>query len=273
MTAIACTQPGCTGTIEDGYCTVCGLAPTTAAPVAAAPVTAAPVAAAPAGAVPVRAAPVSAGMASAAGARFAAGAPAASAPAYAPSPSGPPVRSGSASLTGSTAGSSAPTLTSSGPSGSRRGSRSSGGRRTTRGGLGAGLVEVPPVPARDPSTAVLANPEVPESRRYCGNEKCGQPVGRGRDGRPGLVEGFCRNCGTPFSFRPKLEPGELVAGQYEVLGCLAHGGLGWIYLAKDRHVSDRWVVLKGLLNTGDPTPWRPRLPSSTSSPRSSTPTS
>ena len=34
-------------------------------------------------------------------------------------------------------------------------------------------------------------------------------------------------------------------------GCLAHGGLGWIYLAKDKNVSDRWVVLKGLLNTGD----------------------
>ena len=46
-------------------------------------------------------------------------------------------------------------------------------------------------------------------------------------------------------------PGDLVAGQYEVLGCLAHGGLGWIYLAKDHNVSDRWVVLKGLLNTGD----------------------
>ena len=36
-----------------------------------------------------------------------------------------------------------------------------------------------------------------------------------------------------------------------MLGCLAHGGLGWIYLARDRNVSDRWVVLKGLLNTGD----------------------
>jgi serine/threonine-protein kinase PknG len=42
-----------------------------------------------------------------------------------------------------------------------------------------------------------------------------------------------------------------VAGQYEVLGCLAFGGLGWIYLARDHNVSDRWVVLKGLLNTGD----------------------
>jgi serine/threonine-protein kinase PknG len=110
-------------------------------------------------------------------------------------------------------------------------------------------VEVPPVPYRDPATAVLANPQVPESRRYCGN--CDQPVGRGRDGRPGLVEGFCRNCGVRFSFRPKLERGDVVGGQYEVLGCLAHGGLGWIYLAKDHNVSDRWVVLKGLLNTGD----------------------
>jgi serine/threonine-protein kinase PknG len=43
----------------------------------------------------------------------------------------------------------------------------------------------------------------------------------------------------------------MVAGQYEVLGCLAHGGLGWIYLAMDHNLGKRWVVLKGLLNTGD----------------------
>jgi serine/threonine-protein kinase PknG len=96
---------------------------------------------------------------------------------------------------------------------------------------------------------VLADPRVPENKRFCSG--CDQPVGRDRDGRPGTTEGFCRNCGARFSFSPKLEPGELVAGQYEVLGCLAHGGLGWIYLARDRNVSDRWVVLKGLLNTGD----------------------
>ena len=105
------------------------------------------------------------------------------------------------------------------------------------------------MPYRDPASAVLANPQVPESRRFCSN--CEQPVGRGLAGRAGMTEGFCRNCGTRFSFSPKLAPGELVAGQYEVLGCLAFGGLGWIYLARDRNVSDRWVVLKGLLNTGD----------------------
>ena len=43
----------------------------------------------------------------------------------------------------------------------------------------------------------------------------------------------------------------MVHGQYEIAGCLAHGGLGWVYLAVDRAVSDRWVVLKGLLDTGD----------------------
>lgn len=95
----------------------------------------------------------------------------------------------------------------------------------------------------------MAAPEVGESKRYCGN--CGNPVGRGAGGEPGSPEGTCANCGTPFSFSPKLFAGDLVGGQYEVLGCLAHGGLGWIYLAKDRNVSDRWVVLKGLIDTGD----------------------
>jgi len=121
-----------------------------------------------------------------------------------------------------------------------------GGRREAAG-RGAG--GDPPVPYRDPASAILADPQVPESRRFCAS--CEQPVGRGEDGRAGLTEGFCRNCGTRFSFSPKLEPGDLVAGQYEMLGCLAFGGLGWIYLARDRNVSDRWVVLKGLLNTGD----------------------
>jgi serine/threonine-protein kinase PknG len=111
------------------------------------------------------------------------------------------------------------------------------------------LLEIPPIQASDPATAVLTNPEVPERKRFC--SKCGRPVGRRRKGSADRTEGFCPNCGTKFSFQPKLRPGDLLAGQYEVLGCLAHGGLGWIYLAKDRNVSDRWVVLKGLLNSGD----------------------
>ena len=95
----------------------------------------------------------------------------------------------------------------------------------------------------------MADAEVPEDKRFCA--KCGKPVGRSRDDRPGRTAGFCPYCGEPFSFTPKLVKGDLVGGQYEVVGALAHGGLGWIYLAVDRNVSDRWVVLKGLLDTGD----------------------
>lgn len=132
---------------------------------------------------------------------------------------------------------------------SSRSSRSNRTARSARGRLGAGLVSIPQVPYRDPSTAVLSDPQVPERERFCSS--CGTPVGRGRDTTPGRPEGFCRQCGSAYSFTPKLTAGELVSGQYEVLGCLAHGGLGWVYLARDRNVSDRWVVLKGLLDTGD----------------------
>lgn len=129
--------------------------------------------------------------------------------------------------------------------------RSSGSAASGRSRLGAGLVNVPEVPRPNPSTAVLENPEVPERKRFCSRSDCGAPVGRSRGDRPGRTEGFCTKCGHPYSFVPKLRSGDVVRGQYEVLGCLAHGGLGWVYLAVDRAVADRWVVLKGLLDTGD----------------------
>ncbi|MFI9624771.1 tetratricopeptide repeat protein [Streptomyces sp. NPDC052042] len=136
------------------------------------------------------------------------------------------------------------------PSVSVRSSGSSSGV-SGRDRLGAGLVEVPDVPRPDPRTAVMARPEVPERKRFCSRSDCGAPVGRSRGGRPGRTEGFCTTCGHPYSFVPKLDTGDVVHGQYEVVGCLAHGGLGWVYLAVDHAVSDRWVVLKGLLDTGD----------------------
>ncbi|MFJ4684956.1 tetratricopeptide repeat protein [Streptomyces sp. NPDC088789] len=130
-------------------------------------------------------------------------------------------------------------------------SSGSGTGSVSRGRLGAGLVQVPPIPRPDPRAMVLENPEVPERKRFCSRSDCGAPVGRARGERPGRTEGFCTKCGHPYSFVPKLKTGDVVHGQYEVMGCLAHGGLGWVYLAVDRAVSDRWVVLKGLLDTGD----------------------
>jgi serine/threonine-protein kinase PknG len=136
--------------------------------------------------------------------------------------------------------------------------RSGGSRRTVSGrtrtasrrsAIGAGLVDVPPAPAIDPATIVMANPEVAEDKRFCSN--CGAPVGRSKGRQPGRLKGFCPRCRNAFDFVPKLKPGDLVGRQYEVVGCLAHGGLGWIYLARDKAVSDRWSVLKGLLDSGD----------------------
>jgi serine/threonine-protein kinase PknG len=120
--------------------------------------------------------------------------------------------------------------------------------RSGRRRIGDGLVEVPVRADIAPASAILTNPVVAESKRYCGT--CHRPVGRGRGGRPGPTEGVCPHCGAVFSFSPHLDKGEMVAGQYDVQGCIAHGGVGWIYLAIDRNVSDRWVVLKGLLQPG-----------------------
>ncbi|MEU8251174.1 tetratricopeptide repeat protein [Nonomuraea sp. NPDC048916] len=173
----SCRQPGCTGTIDEGFCDLCGHAESAAAPP--------------------------------------------------PDPSSPHTQPVSRPMT----------------------SPVSSGR--SRAGVLAELADLPSVPYRDPKSAVMADPQVAEEKRFCANPACGQPVGRSRQGRPGLPDGFCPHCRTQFSFTPKLGKDELVAGQYRVLGCLAHGGLGWIYLAADENLDGRWVVLKGLLNTAD----------------------
>ena len=115
--------------------------------------------------------------------------------------------------------------------------------------LGGGLVEIPRVPDIDPLEALMPNPVVPESKRFCWN--CGRPVGRSSKDAKAVSEGWCPYCGSPYSFLPQLNPGDVVAGQYEIRGCIAHGGLGWVYLALDRNVNDRPVVLKGLVHSGD----------------------
>lgn len=227
----ACTEPGCTGTYEDGYCNVCGApqAPTAPAPVSPA-------------AGPSATSLLGTGIAGGGGTAR----PTSAAPG--------PARDERSTRTGRTSSSRLATAA----LGSAR--TSAGGSRTTRRvgtsstrlrgqRLGAGLTAVPPVPVRDPLQVVMADPQVPERKRFC--PQCGTPVGRERDGVPGRTQGFCPQCGTGFDFDPRLVAGDVVGGQYEVVGCLAHGGLGWIYLARDQNVSGRWVVLKGLLNAGD----------------------
>ncbi|CAL9523850.1 Serine_threonine-protein kinase PknG [Streptomyces sp. enrichment culture] len=240
----SCRRPGCDGTYEDVgggelYCGTCGLAPVAAAP----------------GPAPLgrgrgpgegAAGSGTAGATAARGSAGSGGSPTSSQSSQSsrPSRSSRSRRSVSGRLSRSLSGRPTSRSVSVRSSGSAAGS-------SARGRLGAGLVEVPPIPRPDPRSMVLEDPEVPERKRFCSRSGCGAPVGRARAGRPGRTEGFCTKCGHPYSFVPKLRGGDVVHGQYEVVGCLAHGGLGWIYLAVDRAVSDRWVVLKGLLDTGD----------------------
>ncbi|MBC7822703.1 MAG: protein kinase [Candidatus Parcubacteria bacterium] len=183
MNGERCTRNHCTGTLEDGYCDVCGLAAiaTSRNPQPSARVTA-------------RSAPVTTGT-------------------------------GSSPLTRASKG-------------SRRTHSTSA--RSTRRQLGAGLISIPELPSTEPEKAILIEAKVPENKRACGN--CNNPLKR--------EKGFCSKCGQKYSFIATLQPGDVIAGQYEVKGAIAYGGLGWIYLGFDKTLS-RYVVLKGLLNSED----------------------
>ncbi len=283
-----CRQPGCTGTIVDGYCDVCGMPPTPSAAASSQADRAATSASvgsrtpdpprrqSAAGSEPgqLRTQPPSQPATRAAGAQTQGaahrpgqrGGPCPQPgcrgtivdgycnvcgnPPDAKPPSPTPQLLGTTLSTTATAAELGTVLMGSalaGPGATRTSVRSDAHRIRTR--IGAGVTTVPPAPPIDPAKAVLSDPVVPETRRNC--PKCGEPVGRGHNGEAGNPEGVCEKCGTAFSFYPAIKPGELIAQQYEVAGAIAYGGMGWIYLARDRNVSDRWVVLKGLLNAAD----------------------
>ncbi|MFF8972781.1 tetratricopeptide repeat protein [Streptomyces sp. NPDC014995] len=114
-----------------------------------------------------------------------------------------------------------------------------------------GLLTLPDVPSPDPSEAASTTASPPTGGRRCGVDNCTGVIGVAYVGGPTLDHGFCPQCGREYSFRPKLRPGDRVGGHYRVLGYLAAGGLGWVYLAEDTRVPDLHVVLKGLINTDD----------------------
>ncbi|MBL7495856.1 protein kinase [Frankia sp. CNm7] len=239
MTVIRCPEND-GGTIEDGYCDVCGLAYVPPA-------------------VPAQAA-VPAGPSAPAPARVPAPAPASAR--RGPNGCADPECGGhvvdgycdtcglSATASLAPAAPAAPGGSTAGSSGSSGGGRTGRRSRPTRTRLGEGLVQVPEMPAPDPTTMLMVDPAVPEGHRYCPNPTCRQPVGRSRGDRPGRVTGFCGVCRTSFDFTPPLKAGD-EAGAYEIVGALAHGGQGWVYLAKDSKVEKRRVVLKGILDSED----------------------
>lgn len=118
-----------------------------------------------------------------------------------------------------------------------------------------GLDLVAGVVARDaaePEQTLMIDPTVPPGRWRC--RRCHEPVGKPHHGQAGLLQGRCSKCATPYSpetYAPRLRAGDLVDGRYEVFGCVGQGGVGWVYAAKDRHLDDRWVALKGLIDSAD----------------------
>lgn len=114
-----------------------------------------------------------------------------------------------------------------------------------------GLLVLPHIPAPAPAEAASTTARPPSRGRRCGVDNCTGVIGVAYGGGPAPDHGYCPRCGTPYSFRPQLRPGDRVGDHYRILGYIAEGGLGWVYLAQDVRVPDHHVVLKGLINTGD----------------------
>ncbi|MEU2062645.1 tetratricopeptide repeat protein [Streptomyces sp. NPDC013455] len=112
-----------------------------------------------------------------------------------------------------------------------------------------GLVVLPEVPV--PDDVVLEDPRPPTGGRRCGANGCTMTIGIGYGGQPARPTGRCPRCGTPYSFLPTLAKDDVVADHYRVLGCIAHGGLGWIHLAEDTRADGHRVALKGQINVHD----------------------
>ncbi|WP_424891973.1 tetratricopeptide repeat protein [Streptomyces sp. XH2] len=122
----------------------------------------------------------------------------------------------------------------------------------TVGPAGDGLLDLPVIATPSPQALVVKDPGLPLGGKTCGHEGCTAVVGRSYKGQPALPVGYCERCGHPYDFTPRLAPGDLVGGQYRVVGCVANGGLGWVYLAHDIRLDGNPVALKGLINDRDP---------------------
>ncbi|AXX29918.1 protein kinase [Actinosynnema pretiosum subsp. pretiosum] len=124
-------------------------------------------------------------------------------------------------------------------------------RGASTSGTGREHLSLPVFSFPEPLSRVQENPRTRTRGRLCGNGGCSQEIGAGYAGQPALHEGYCPACGHFYSFLPALHRDDEVGGQYRVVGPLAQGGLGWVYLARDRRLDDNLVVLKGMISAGD----------------------
>ncbi|MDP9794206.1 serine/threonine-protein kinase PknG [Catenuloplanes nepalensis] len=114
-----------------------------------------------------------------------------------------------------------------------------------------GIVTMPTWPSRDPTSRIMAQSTAFDAVRRCGRDGCDGRLNPVTASGAPRVRGFCPKCGKSFSLEPRLKPGDLVADQYRIEGPLARSGFGWVFLARDEHLDNRYVVLKGLVNAND----------------------
>jgi serine/threonine-protein kinase PknG len=106
------------------------------------------------------------------------------------------------------------------------------------------------LPEREPRPAEerLISPEGPlRIRMGCSSAACGITFAPPYTEGPLPVQGHCPACGARYSYLPELAKGRMLRDQYRIMGPIAHGGQGWVYLAEDTHLGDV-VAVKGLLN-------------------------
>ncbi|MCX5418792.1 tetratricopeptide repeat protein [Streptomyces sp. NBC_00078] len=105
-----------------------------------------------------------------------------------------------------------------------------------------------PERAPRPAQERLIRPEAPlRIRMGCSAAECGITFAPPYTEGQVPTEGFCPACGARYSYKPELTEGGLLRDQYRIMGPIAHGGQGWVYLAEDTHLGDV-VAVKGLLN-------------------------
>lgn len=109
---------------------------------------------------------------------------------------------------------------------------------------------LPELPAEDAYDSVIPESAPLAYGKHCGNKACGALLAPPLVEPPVPNEGHCPACGHRYSFVPRLRDGDML-GQYRVLGCLAHGGQGWVHLAENTRLEDTQVAVKELLNRHD----------------------
>ncbi|GAA2643204.1 tetratricopeptide repeat protein [Streptomyces vastus] len=109
------------------------------------------------------------------------------------------------------------------------------------------LLALPDHEPRAPEERLISAEAPLRIRMTCSSAACGITFAPPYTEGPVPIEGYCPACREPYSYRPELARGAVLGDKYEITGPIAHGGQGWVYLARDNNLRDM-VAVKGLLN-------------------------